>query len=339
MKKTNLFAVLALAATPAFLHAQTTNYSDIVGYQTTSVPVGLSTAGFPLLNADIVKTSATAFSGSSLSLSGESNVGAKLTSGEPYYIEVYSGALKGDRFDVNTTATITAANGSVVLDSASSNNTYAAGSIGTQLDGATVALRKHVTIEQIQSMASASLVGNNSATVADQIQLYDGVSSSYTAYYLRGSGTEWRKVGTTTVANKVPVPPGTGVFISKKTASVNITATGAVRNNDFSAPYAAGLQLLAPAFPVDISPAGIGAVATNGWTGNNSAASADQIQVYNSTAGSYDSYYLRGSGTEWRKVGTTTVVTSNNVATSGQAYFVSRKASDNNNYLVNPVTP
>ena len=67
--------------------------------------------------------------------------------------------------------------------------------------------------------------------------------------------------------------------------------------------------------------------------------SADQIQVYNSTAGSYDSYYLRGSGTEWRKVGTPTVVTSNNVATSGQAYFVSRKASDNNNYLVNPISP
>ena len=37
MKKTNLFAVLALAATPALLHAQTTNFSDIVGYTTLNV--------------------------------------------------------------------------------------------------------------------------------------------------------------------------------------------------------------------------------------------------------------------------------------------------------------
>ena len=37
MKKTNLLAVLALAATPAFLHAQTTNYSDVVGYTTLNV--------------------------------------------------------------------------------------------------------------------------------------------------------------------------------------------------------------------------------------------------------------------------------------------------------------
>ena len=155
MKKTNLFAVLALAATPAFLHAQTTSYSDIVGYQTISVPVGLSTAAFPLLNNDIVKTSSTSLTGNALSLSGETNVGSKLSSGEPYYIEVYSGALKGDRFDVNTAATITAANGTVVLDSASANNTFSVGSIIAQLDGASVALRKHITIEQIQSMASA----------------------------------------------------------------------------------------------------------------------------------------------------------------------------------------
>ena len=113
-----MLAILTLATAPAFLHAQTTSYSDIVGYQTISVPVGLSTAGFPLLNPDILKTSATSLSGNNLSLSGETNVGSKLTAGEPYYVEVYSGSLKGDRFDVNTSATISAANGTVVLDAA-----------------------------------------------------------------------------------------------------------------------------------------------------------------------------------------------------------------------------
>ena len=37
MKKNQLLAILTLATAPAFLHAQTTSYSDIVGYTTTVV--------------------------------------------------------------------------------------------------------------------------------------------------------------------------------------------------------------------------------------------------------------------------------------------------------------
>ena len=317
--------------------AQSTVSTPIVGFQKVSVPSGLSTAGFPLLNSDLVKSSASSVSGNAVTLSGESNVGAKLTSGEPYYVEVYSGALKGDRFDVNTAATITAANGTVVLDSASANNTYAVASIASQLNGATVALRKHITIEQVQAMSSAPLVGNNSAAAADQIQFYDNASSSYIGYFLRGDGVTWRKVGTTATANKTPIPPGTGVFISKQGSAVELTASGSVRQNDFAQPYVPGLQLKAPAFPIDISPSGIGATAANSWTGNNSAAAADQIQVYNPTTSAYDGYFLRGDGTTWRKVGTTTTVTSSNIASSGQGYFVSRNSANSDAILLNPV--
>lgn len=319
--------------------AQTTVSTPIVGFQKATAPVGLSTMGFPLLNSDSLKTTVSSLLGSALSLAGQSNVGALLTAGEPYYVEVYSGSLKGDRFDVDTAATISAANASVVLSSASANNTYPVGSIVAQLDGASVALRKHITIEQVQQMASASLVGNNSAASADQIQLYDTSSLGYTAYFLRGDGTTWRKVGTVTTANKTPIPPGTGVFISKKTSPVDILSTGTVRQNDFSAPYAAGLQLQAPGFPLDASPSSIGGTAANGWTGNNSAASADQIQIYNPSTAGYESYFLRADGTTWRKVGTVTTVTSDLLMTSSRGYFVSRQTADNNNVLLNPITP
>jgi hypothetical protein len=328
-----------LLISSGLIHSQSTVSTPIVGFQKVSVPTGLSTAGFPLLNADVVKTAVTSVSGNSVALSGESNLGGKLTSGEPYYIEVYSGALKGDRFDVNTDATITAANGNVVLDSASANNTYSVASIASQLDGATIALRKHITIEQVQSMSSTPLVGNNSAAAADQIQFYDNSSSSYIGYFLRGDGVTWRKVGTTATANKTPVPPGTGVFISKQGSAVELTTTGTVRQNDFAQPYAIGLQLKAPAFPLEISPTAIGATAVNGWNGNNSAAAADQIQVYNPTTSAYDGYFLRGDGTTWRKVGTTTTVTTSNIATSGQGYFVSRNTANDESIIVNPVSP
>lgn len=338
MNKTILAASLGITAILNFADAQTTSYSDIVGYQTTSVPAGLSTAGFPLLNADLAKISATSLSGAALSLSGQSNVGSLLSSSEPYYIEVYSGALKGDRFDVDVAATIAAANGTVVLNTGSANNTYPAASIANQLDNATVALRKHITLEQIQQMSSAPLVGSNTAASADQVQFYDNATQGYASFFLRADGITWRRVGTTTVANKTPVPPGTGVFISKQGSPVTLTASGNVRVNDFANPLKSGLQLQAAAYPIDVSPAGLGGTLANGWTGNNTAASADQIQVYNPTTSGYDAYFLRSDGTTWRKVGTTTVVTSNNVATSAQAFFVSRQTADNNNYLVSPIS-
>jgi len=261
-----------------------------------------------------------------------------LSSVEPYYIEVYSGTLKGDRFDVDVAATIAAANGNVVLNSGSPNNTFLFSSVGTSLDGATVALRKHVTIEQVQGMASSALVGNNTAGSADQIQFYDNATAGYAAYYLRADLITWRKVGTTTTANKTPIPSGVGVFISKKTGVATLTAVGNVRLNDFSVPYNVGLQLAAPGVPINVTPASQGGTLANGWTGNNTAGSADQIQVYNPDISGYDSYYLRADGITWRKVGTTTTVTTTDVATSAQAFFISRKTADSSNILVNPIT-
>jgi len=337
MKKLNVTLAILVAAVMAG-NSQTTVNSDIVGYQTISVPVGLSTAGFPLVNNDVLKVATTTLAGNALGLASQSNVGALLTSTEPYYIEVYSGTLKGDRFDVDVAATIAAANGSVVLDSASLNNTLLFSAVGSNLNGATVALRKHITIEQVQGMASSALVGNTTAGSADQIQFYDNATEGYAAYYLRADGITWRKVGTTTTANKTPIPPGVGVFISKKTGAATLTAVGNVRLNDFSVPYKVGLQLVAPGVPINVTPASLGGTVANGWTGNTTAGSADQIQVYNPDISGYDSYYLRADGTTWRKVGTTTAVTTTDVATSAQAFFVSRKTADSSNILVNPIT-
>jgi len=337
MKKTNLFAILTLAATPAFLHAQITSYSDIVGYQSSSLPVGSTAIGFPLLNPDVLKSAASTLTSNSLGISGESNVGAKLVAGEPYYLEVYSGTLKGDRFDIDTAATISAGNNSVVLNSTSANNSFPVASLTNQLNGATVAIRQHITLEKIQSYFSAALTGNNTASSADQIQLYNPSNSSFSSYYLRSNGTEWRLVGSPTVANKVPVPPGSGVFIRKANSSGQLTATGSVRNNDFSRPFVVGSQLIANPYPIAYSPAGLGGTAANGWSGNNTASSADQIQIFDPITSSYSSYYLRSNGTEWRLVGSPTAVTGTSIIADNAGYFVKRAVADSDNYLLNPI--
>lgn len=327
-------AVLVASGVSSFTQVAAT---DPVGFVTASVNVGLNPLAVTLLNADLSRTTATGVTGSAVSLSGQTNVGSLLSAGEPYYVEVYSGSLKGDRFDVDTAATIAAANGTVLLDAASPNNTLAVGSIGAALNNATVALRKHVTIEQLQSTASAPLVGNNNIALADQIQFFSNADNAYISYFLRGDGTTWRRAGSTQVANKIPIPPGTGIFVDKKTSPVSFVMTGAVRNNDFAQPWRAGLQLVAPGYPIDTTPARLGGTAANGWVGNNNNALADQIQVFDPQVGAYLAYFLRGDGTTWRRLGTTFAVTTSNVAHAAQSFFVQKATANADNIIVNPI--
>lgn len=320
MRKTKLILALGFAAVPAFLHAQTTNFSDVVGYQSRTIPVGLSAIGITLLNPDVVKASVTSVSGNAVTISGQSNVGSLLTAGEPYYIEVYGGSLKGDRFEVDTGATIAAANGTVVLSASSPNNTFAVASIGTSLDSQTVALRKHITLAQIQGMFSPALVGNNNAALADSIQLF--VGGSFVTYSLRGGNLEWRKSGDTANYAKLAVPPGSGIILSKRGSSTVLTESGAVRQNDFATPLVKGLQFVAPSAPVDRSPLQVGMVPnTNGWVGNNNAALADSLLIF--TNGAFVTFTLRGNG-ELRKSGETIDYRNTNLITSSSAFLIRR---------------
>ena len=328
----SVFVAASLLAILPLANAQNvTATTDPVGFQSSNITVGVNPIGLPLLNSDLAKVSASSLSGSTLTVSGVSNVGSLLTSGEPYYIEVNSGTLKGDRFEVSVNATISAANTTLILDSASAYNTMSVASIGTSLANATIALRKHITLDQVQGMFSPVLIGSNTSSNADQISVFDGTTQNYKTYYLRADTLTWRQVSTTTSANKVPIPPGFGIFLNKKTSSTKITQAGCVRTNDFALPYIAGKQLLAPGYPVGYSPSLLGGTSANNWTGSNTSSSADQIAVFNPTTQNFTSYYLRADGVSWRILATTTNVTSTEVVGSTGAYFVIRKSSDANN--------
>ena len=86
MKKTNLFAVLALAATPAFLHAQTTNYSDVVGY----VKDSFNTNSDTIVTLQLQRPSELTGAVSSVSDSGSSSIltlsSASLTANQFVYV-------------------------------------------------------------------------------------------------------------------------------------------------------------------------------------------------------------------------------------------------------------
>jgi uncharacterized protein (TIGR02597 family) len=119
MKKTNLLAILTLAATPAFLHAQTTSYSDVVGYTKITLAANSDTIISPQvfrpaeLNSGVsgVSTNSTQ---AVLTLSGASLTASQFvynssTQPNTYFVLVSAGNLKGTYFMVasNDTSSIT----------------------------------------------------------------------------------------------------------------------------------------------------------------------------------------------------------------------------------------
>lgn len=323
-----LLALCATLGLTCLASAQTTTVTTApVGAMTKTIPVGITPVGISLINSAIVGTTVTAANASTLTL-GTANVGSLLTSTEPYYLEVTGGDLKGDRFDINVAATIAANNNTVVLLASSIENTFPSNSVGTLLNGFTIQIRKHFTIEQIQQCMSTALTGNNNSALADQIHVFNNNTNSYVTHYLRGDLLNWRLAGTTTVTNKSPIHPGKGVFILKQNNAAVFTIVGNVRTNDFVQKFGVGNQLMSTPWPVDFSPDSYKAFAVNGWTGNNNSALADQIQVYNSTSRAFDAYYLRSDGLTWRKAGTTTVVTTAGFMTADTSYFVKRMNAD-----------
>jgi len=325
----------ALLASPVLAQTNTNvSYSDIVGYQTKSIPAGLNSLGLPLLNSDIAKTTAGTLSSASLPLTGETNFGSKLAATEPYYLEVYSGDLKGDRFDVDVTATKTAGNGNVVLSTNSVNNTIALSSVGTALNGATVAVRQHITIEQFASMASTPLVKTDSLASSDAIGLVEGGALIYYNYRSDGS---WRRVGDSSNYAKKPVPPGVGILLKKASgSSTSITQSGLVRDNDFARPYVSGLQLHAAAFPLDATPSNLGVTPGSGatdWTGGTTA-TGDSFSVVD--GGALVRYVLRTDGSVVRP-GSSTNFLGTSLFDSSSARLIKRSKGNSDAVEVDPI--
>jgi len=325
MKMLNLAAALTLIASLGSVQAQTSSYSDIVGYETKALPANTYTSiGINLMNPDLLVSSITSTSSTALSVSGSSNVGALLTSTEPYYVEIKSGSAEGARLDVDVAATIAAANGTILINAASYNNTDLLSSISGSLAGASVALRKHVTLNDVGASITGLTAG--SSGTGDEILLLDAASGGFQTY-LRRSSTTWRDANNTTV-NTLPIPPGTGIIVNKRAVAGSLTTTGSVRANNFALNTVAGYQLVTLGYPLDRSPNDIGADnVANGWT---SGVTGDSFMLLNS-AGGFDKYLFR-TATSWRDANNTTVTTTKFLV-SGDSYVLFRNASGNFDFV------
>ena len=330
MKKTNLLAILALAATPAFLHAQTTNYSDIVGYTTLNVRGKSGSANAfsyialnvhrPVAYRGVVGTKSLNGSGQSvLSVASTFTANQYAGASNKHYVRVTSGSNTGLISEVvsNDASSITVAdNLDAVLQ-----------------DGVTAfEIRPYWTLATAFP-AGAGLKTGTSATLADTLTIIDPATAAGNAYFYSSSANQWRRGSTDSSA--VIIPPGSGIMVTRKdAAAVSIRISGEVITSSIMADVAAGTSsaakftFLANPYPVaSVSLAQSGLFTGNpatGVAGGSTATLADTVTIFDPATGTGSAYFYNTSANQWRRGSTDS---SNVTIPDGGAVMVTRKAN------------
>ena len=330
MKKTNLFAVLALAATPAFLHAQTTNFSDIVGYTTLNVRGKTGSANAfsyialnvhrPVAYRGVVGTKSLNGSGQSV-LSVASTFTANQYAGalNKHYVRVTSGSNTGLISEVvsNDASSITVADN---LDAVLQNGVTA------------FEIRPYWTLATAFP-AGAGLKAGTSSTAADNVTIIDPATGTGNSYFYNSSVSQWRRG--TTDSSSVIIPPGSGIMVTRKdAAAVAIQISGEVITSSVLADVAGGtasaqkFTYVANPYPVaSVTLAQSGLYTGNsatGVVGGTSATAADAVTIFDPNTGTGLSYFYNTSASQWRR-GTTD--SSNVTIPEGAAVMITRKAN------------
>ena len=220
MKKTNLFAVLALAATPAFLHAQTTNFSDPVGYVTTTIAASTASGVAKITPFSPVMLEAPsvvgATSGSiSAVTSNTITIGSAgwttnaLSAGQAY-LQLTSGNQ----------------NGLILRVVSNTADTATVDSVG--LDLSTTGIAANDTFNLVVGETLLSFFGAGSATPTENVVL-GGTSSQFSSravdfvvaldttrqlrtYYFDTTANQWRRSGSSSDQGNIPIPPFSGLL-------------------------------------------------------------------------------------------------------------------------------
>lgn len=274
-----LTAFAALGGFVAFSNAQSVATAP-VGAVSYSFKQGSQLAGVSMVKPAVYSSKVVTVSGANLVLASGSDVGAALTTGVSYYLEIVkdtpnSGLYVGDRFDVNTASTKAAAVGTIVLNTSALENTVS-GNPPAALVGVEFVIRPHVTLGGLLADLPGLFVAGDKVTIREN----GGASITAT---LNSGVTAWQ-AGISN-KNSLIVYPGVGFFVVRSSASTTAsTFTGSVRTNSFVQILKAGNQVISEGFPVDSAPnpTAVGASSrqfTNAF--GATFANGDKLSAYN----------------------------------------------------------
>lgn len=328
---------------PLTLRAVTVS-SPPFGVVSADIPAGLAGISLPLIAEEIFTGRISANSVSAVTFEAVAgSIGGRLAAGTSYYLEVVSGPLEGERFDIDTSATVTSANASVALNLAATSFSTTRALGANALAQARAVIRPHQTLAKVASAFSPSLVGNNNPLLADGIRLL--TSKGIIFYHLHGDGQSWRELGKTVDVRSAVIPPDVSLLVELRSGAKRWTHTGLVRRNAFRKNLVKGLQSFATGFPIDMTPVQVGGFvdtelpADMRWSGSNNPLAADWFSVVDAKGTTFDAYSLRADGVTWSRPVSSTNFASSSVLKSPGLILVYRKNADPAYVIDPPFTP
>jgi len=311
MKKLNVTLAILLAAVMAGNALTVT--SDVVGYQkATVINSGYTALGLSMVKAPILTANVASKVGSKLTLS--QSLGT-VNAAKPYYLEVVSGSLAGERVDV----TVISSSAEVTIVPSSRNTS----DLSTLANGVTVTIRPHILLRDLDGMISPALVGNDDTNLCDRVLVFN---NGFIVYNKSSDNDYYQDGELDPAADALVIPPGAGVLIHRRSASpTTVTEVGTVRSNKFSRPYANGYQFIAPAYPLGISPNYLKADNSFGWN------ASDRVLPFNNGFISYvfdPSDLSGGANGTWYQDGELDPANAMTIIQANAAAFIYKHAAD-----------
>lgn len=315
--------------------------SDPVGVLEYTVPAGLSGMSFPLIPGDVTVGLLAANGAGDVTFASANPVGSLLTAGGAYYVEILSGARAGERFDVDTAATMTAANNTATLVLGGVSHSTQS-TLAYSLVGARAAVRAYLTLVQVAAQFAPSLTGSDTEGAADGVSIFG--AGGFTRYYLRADGATWYQAGGSTDCRYLVISPDVSLVLDLRSGPRQLVQLGGVRVTPFRKNLVAGSQAFATGFPLDLTPFEAGAQVDGQspavrWTGSNNAAQADSLEIFDLTLNSFGRYYLRADGTAWRRLGRTDDLANTELLRTDAAMVLHRVNANSDYRIAPPFTP
>lgn len=299
----SLCAAAGLALAVPFAAAeQTTVAGSPLGVMADSLTPGNHALAFPLLSQELFVGLIAGNADNTVTFAS-GTAAAHLVADGQYYLEIATGPFEGERLDLDTAGTLAAGGATVKVNLSATSSSTTPSLDANVLASARAVVRQHVTLQSLQAMFSPAFVGNNNSALADGVEIYRaGILYSF---YLRSDGATWREAGKTTDVRSMVIPPDSALIVQLRSGTKRWTHAGDVRTNVFRVNLPVGARIFATGFPLDLTPAGIGAFTDTGapaavrWVGNDNPALADNLRIYNPATNTFLTYYLAGDGVSW----------------------------------------
>jgi len=246
----------------------------------------------------------------------------------PHFIEITSGPLAGTIDDIVKTVAATKK-----IYTANDLASLGVGNISNQ----TYRIRKHWTLGSLFGPANeAGLLGGGSAATADNVLTFDPLSQKFTTYYYKNTGfggTGWRvSTNAGTDASGTILDIDRGFIVKRRTGSdLSLKLLGQVKLGQTYIPIETNNNITANVYASNLtltnSQLYTGNSAT-GLTGGGSAASADNVLIFDVASQKYVTYYYKTGGfggTGWRTSTNASVDVGSVPLPLGQSFLIKRK--------------